>query len=165
MKKTLAILMAIMMVFALSGCGTTKEVLSHPVRTTAEETTFTTSAIESIAESIKPEITEDVSSETNSDSIWPTTGWLSDMIPHSDYITDLDILIDAPEGFQANAANLSAEDFGDYKYQLTVCGWSTVLTSDETMFVADHEDGIHRVGIQINDPINNQTYIRIWEAH
>lgn len=166
MKKTLAILMAIMMVFALSGCGTTKEVLSHPARTTAEETTFTTSAIESIAESIEPEITEDVSSETNDTKpIWPTTHWLSELLPHPDYITEVKVINDKPSDFQADVSNLTPEDFGDYKYQLVVCGWDTVLTSDDEMFIADHEDGIHRVVVQPNCLDKDITYIHIWEAH
>lgn len=165
MKKTLAILMAIMMVFALSGCGTPKEVLSHPARTTADETVFTTSIIEATTETIELEITEEVSLETNDDPIWPTTHWLADLLPHPDYITEVKIKFDTPTDFQADVTNLSAEDFGDYKYQLVICGWKTVLTSTDKMFIADHEDGIHRVVVQPNSLDSGTTYIHIWEAH
>lgn len=165
MKKTLAILMAIIMVFALSGCGTPKEVLSHPARTTADETTFATSATEAIVETVELKVSEEAASESDDNPIWPTTHWLADLLPHPDYITEVEIRYDTPNDFQADVTDLSAKDFGDYKYQLTVCGWSTVLTSTDDMFIADHDDGIHRVVIQPNSLDTGTTYIHIWEAH
>lgn len=164
MKKTLLILMAVMMVFALSGCRTPKEAPSHSARTAEDEIAFTTSVAEATAETIELESIEEISSEIEDDPLWPTTHWLADLLPHPDYITEVKIKVDRPDNFQAYVTNLSVKDFGDYKYRLTVCGWSTVLTSTDDMFIADHEDGVHRVGIQINDPFTNQTYIHIWEV-
>ena len=165
MKKTLTILTAIvLMAFAFCGCGAQKEVLSHPERTTASEPVFSTTAVEAIVETIEPETIEKQSEETDN-PIWPTTHWLADLLPHTDYITEVDVLVDKPSDFQANITDLSAKDFGDYKYQLTVCGWDTVLTSDDTMFIADHEDGIHRVVIHPNSLDKGVTYIHIWEVN
>lgn len=166
MKKTLTILTAIvLMAFAFCGCGAQKEVLSHPKRTTADETTFATSATEAIVETIELEVTEEIASEIDDNPIWPTTHWLAELLPRPDYITEVKVITDKPSDFQADVSNLSSKDFGDYKYQLTVCGWSTVLTSDDEMFIADHEDGIHRVVVQPNCLDKDITYIHIWEAH
>lgn len=165
MKKMMTILAAIvLMAFALCGCGAPKEAPSHSARTAEDEIAFTTSVAEATAETIELESTEEISSEIEDDPLWPTTHWLADLLPHPDYITEVKIKVDRPDNFQAYVTNLSVKDFGDYKYQLTVCGWSTVLTSTDDMFIADHEDGVHRVGIQINDPFTNQTYIHIWEV-
>lgn len=164
MKKTLTILTAIvLMAFAFCGCGAQKEVLSHPKRTTASETTFSTIAVEATVETIEPETVEKPSEEVNN-PIWPTTHWLADLIPHTDYITEVEVLVDKPSDFQANITDLSAKDFGDYKYQLAVCGWDTVLTSDDTMFIADHENGVNRVVVQPNSIGSGTTYIHIWEV-
>ena len=114
-------------------------------------------------ETIEPETIEKTSEEVDN-PIWPTTHWLADLIPHTDYITEVKVLVDKPSDFQANVTDLSAKDFGDYKYQLTVCGWETVLTSTDDMFIADHEDGIHRVVVHPNDLDKGVTYIHIWEV-
>ena len=164
MKKALTILMAIvLMAFAFCGCGAPKEVLSHPERTTASEPAFSTTAVEATVETIEPETIEKTSEEVDN-PIWPTTHWLADLIPHTDYITEVKVLVDKPSDFQAKVTDLSAKDFGDYKYQLTVCGWETVLTSTDDMFIADHEDGIHRVVVHPNDLDKGVTYIHIWEV-
>ena len=164
MKKTLTILMAIvLMAFAFCGCGTPKEVLSHPERTTASEPAFSTVITEAIVETVEPETIEKQSEEIDN-PIWPTTHWLADLIPHTDYITEVKVLVDKPSDFQANVTDLSAKDFGDYKYQLVVCGWETVLTSTDDMFIADHEDGIHRVVVHPNSLDKGVTYIHIWEV-
>ena len=164
MKKTLTILTAIvLMVFAFCGCGAPKEILSHPERTTASEPTFSTVVTEAIVETVEPETIEKPSEEIDN-PIWPTTHWLADLIPHTDYITEVEILVDKPSDFQANVPDLSAKDFGDYKYQLTVCGWDTVLTSTDDMFIADHENGINRVVIHPNSLDKGVTYIHIWEV-
>ena len=164
MKKTLTILTAIvLMAFAFCGCGAQKEVLSHPKRTTASEPAFSTTAVEATVENIEPETVEKLSEEVDN-PIWPTTHWLADLLPHTDYITEVKVLVDKPSDFQANVTDLSAKDFGDYKYQLTVCGWETVLTSTDDMFIADHEDGIHRVVIHPNSLDKGVTYIHIWEV-
>ena len=167
MKKTLTILTAIvLMAFTLCGCGTQKEILSHPKRTTASEPVFSTIAAEATVETIEtiePETIEKLSEEVDN-PIWPTTHWLADLIPHTDYITEVKVLVDKPSDFQAKVTDLSAKDFGDYKYQLTVCGWETVLTSTDDMFIADHEDGIHRVVVHPNDLDKGVTYIHIWEV-
>ena len=164
MKKTLAILTAIiLMAFAFCGCGSPKEVLSHPERTTASEPAFSTTAVEATVETIEPETIEKTSEEVDN-PIWPTTHWLADLIPHTDYITEVKVLVDKPSDFQANVTDLSAKDFGDYKYQLVVCGWETVLTSTDDMFIADHEDGIHRVVVHPNSLDKGVTYIHIWEV-
>ena len=164
MKKTLTILTAIvLMAFAFCGCGVQKEVLSHPERTTASEPAFSTTAVEATVETIEPETIEKQSEEVDN-PIWPTTHWLADLIPHTDYITEVEVLVDKPSDFQANVTDLSAKDFGDYKYQLTVCGWDTVLTSTDDMFIADHEDGIHRVVVHPNSLDKGVTYIHIWEV-
>ena len=164
MKKTLTILMAIvLMAFAFCGCGAPKEILSHPERTTASEPAFSTTAVEATVETIEPETVEKLSEEVNN-PIWPTTHWLADLLPHTDYITEVKVLVDKPSDFQAKVTDLSAKDFGDYKYQLTVCGWETVLTSTDDMFIADHEDGIHRVVVHPNDLDKGVTYIHIWEV-
>lgn len=165
MKKTLTILMAIvLMAFAFCGCGTPKEVLSHPERTTASEPTFSTTAVEATVETIEPETIEKQSEEADN-PIWPTTHWLADLLPRTDYITEVDVLVDKPSDFQANVTDLSAKDFGDYKYQLTVCGWDTVLTSTDDMFIADHENGVNRVVIHPNSLDKGVTYIHIWEVN
>ena len=164
MKKTLIILTAIvLMAFAFCGCGAQKEVLSHPERTTASEPVFSTTAVEATVETIEPETIEKQSEEADN-PIWPTTHWLADLLPHTDYITEVEVLVDKPSDFQANVTDLSAKDFGDYKYQLVVCGWETVLTSTDDMFIADHEDGIHRVVIHPNSLDKGVTYIHIWEV-
>ena len=164
MKKTLTILTAIvLMAFAFCGCGARKEILSHPERTPASEPAFSTTAVEATVETIEPETIEKTSEEVDN-PIWPTTHWLADLIPHTDYITEVKVLVDKPSDFQANVTDLSAKDFGDYKYQLTVCGWETVLTSTDDMFIADHEDGIHRVVVHPNDLDKGVTYIHIWEV-
>ena len=164
MKKTLTILTAIvLMAFAFCGCGAPKEILSHPERTTASEPVFSTTAVEAIVETVEPETIEKPSEEIVN-PIWPTTHWLADLIPHTDYITEVEILVDKPSDFQANVTDLSAKDFGDYKYQLTVCGWDTVLTSTDDMFIADHEDSIHRVVVHPNSLDKGVTYIHIWEV-
>ena len=164
MKKTLTILTAIvLMAFAFCGCGAPKEILSHPERTTASEPAFSTTAVEATVETIEPETIEKTSEEVDN-PIWPTTHWLADLIPHTDYITEVKVLVDKPSDFQAKVTDLSAKDFGDYKYQLTVCGWETVLTSTDDMFIADHEDGIHRVVVHPNDLDKGVTYIHIWEV-
>lgn len=164
MKKTLAILTTIvLMAFTFCGCGAQKEVLSHPKRTTASETAFSTIAAEATAETVEPETVEKQSEEIDN-PIWPTTHWLADLLPHTDYITEVDVLVDKPSDFQANITDLSAKDFGDYKYQLTVCGWDTVLTSDDTMFIADHENGVNRIVVQPNSIGSGTTYIHIWEV-
>ena len=164
MKKTLTILTAIvLMAFAFCGCGAQKEVLSHPERTTASEPAFSTTAVEATVETIEPETIEKQSEEADN-PIWPTTHWLADLLPHTDYITEVEVLVDKPSDFQANVTDLSAKDFGDYKYQLVVCGWETVLTSTDDMFIADHEDGIHRVVIHPNSLDKGVTYIHIWEV-
>ena len=168
MKKTLTILTAIvLMAFAFCGCGAPKEVISHPERATTNENTFSTVAVETTAETTELEITEEETPKEESEddkSIWPTTHWLADLIPHTDYITEVEVLVDKPSDFQANVTDLSAEDFGDYKYQLVVCGWDTVLTSDDTMFIADHENGVNRIGVQTNSIDSGTTYIHIWEV-
>ena len=164
MKKTLTILMAIvLMVFAFCGCGSPKEVLSHPERTTASEPAFSTTAVEATVEIVEPETIEKQSEEADN-PIWPTTHWLADLLPHTDYITEVEVLVDKPSDFQANVTDLSAKDFGDYKYQLTVCGWDTVLTSTDDMFIADHENGVNRVVIHPNSLDKGVTYIHIWEV-
>ena len=164
MKKTLTILTAIvLMAFAFCGCGVQKEVLSHPERTTASEPAFSTTAVEATVEIVEPETIEKQSEEADN-PIWPTTHWLADLIPHTDYITEVEVLVDKPSDFQANVTDLSAKDFGDYKYQLVVCGWEIVLTSTDDMFIADHEDGIHRVVVHPNSLDKGVTYIHIWEV-
>ena len=164
MKKTLTILTAIvLMAFAFCGCGVQKEVLSHPERTTASEPTFSTTAVETTVEIVEPETIEKPSEEVDN-PIWPTTHWLADLLPHTDYITEVKVLVDKPSDFQANITDLSEKDFGDYKYQLVVCGWETVLTSTDDMFIADHEDGIHRVVVHPNSLDKGVTYIHIWEV-
>ena len=164
MKKTLTILTAIvLMAFAFCGCGAQKEIISHPERTTVSEPAFSTTAVEATVETIEPETIEKQSEEVDN-PIWPTTHWLADLLPHTDYITEVDVLVDKPSDFQANVTDLSAKDFGDYKYQLVVCGWETVLTSTDDMFIADHEDGIHRVVIHPNSLDKGVTYIHIWEV-
>lgn len=164
MKKTLTILTAIvLMAFAFCGCGAQKEVLSHPERTTASEPAFSTVVTEAIVETVEPETVEKPSEEIDN-PIWPTTHWLADLIPHTDYITEVEVLVDKPSDFQANVTDLSAKDFGDYKYQLTVCGWDTVLTSTDDMFIADHENGVNRVVIHPNSLDKGVTYIHIWEV-
>ena len=167
MKKTLTILTAIvLMAFTLCGCGAQKEILSHPKRTTASEPVFSTTAVEATVETIEtiePETIEKQSEEADN-PIWPTTHWLADLLPHTDYITEVEVLVDKPSDFQANVTDLSAKDFGDYKYQLVVCGWETVLTSTDDMFIADHEDGIHRVVVHPNSLDKGVTYIHIWEV-
>ena len=164
MKKTLTILTAIvLMAFAFCGCGVQKEILSHPERTTASEPAFSTTAVEATVEIVEPETIEKQSEEADN-PIWPTTHWLADLLPHTDYITEVEVLVDKPSDFQANVTDLSAKDFGDYKYQLVVCGWETVLTSTDDMFIADHEDGIHRVVIHPNSLNKGVTYIHIWEV-
>ena len=165
MKKTLTILMAIvLMAFAFCGCGVQKEVLSHPERTTASEPAFSTTAVEATVEIVEPETIEKQSEEADN-PIWPTTHWLADLIPHTDYITEVEVLVDKPSDFQANVTDLSAKDFGDYKYQLVVCGWETVLTSTDDMFIADHENGVNRVVIHPNSLDKGVTYIHIWEVN
>ena len=169
MKKTLTILTAIvLMAFAFCGCGAQKEVLSHPKRTTASEPAFSTTAVEATVEIVEPETIEpetiEKQSEETDNPIWPTTHWLADLLPHTDYITEVEVLVDKPSDFQANVTDLSAKDFGDYKYQLVVCGWGTVLTSTDDMFIADHEDGIHRVVVHPNSLDKGVTYIHIWEV-
>ena len=164
MKKTLTILTAIvLMAFAFCGCGAQKEIMSHPERTTASEPAFSTTAVEATVETIEPETIEKQSEEADN-PIWPTTHWLADLLPHTDYITEVEVLVDKPSDFQANVTDLSAKDFGDYKYQLVVCGWETVLTSTDDMFIADHEDGIHRVVVHPNSLDKGVTYIHIWEV-
>ena len=164
MKKTLTILTAIvLMAFAFCGCGAPKEILSHPERTTASEPAFSTTAVEATVETIEPETVEKPSEEVDK-PIWPTTHWLADLLPHTDYITEVEVLVDKPSDFQANVTDLSAKDFSDYKYQLVVCGWETVLTSTDDMFIADHEDGIHRVVVHPNSLDKGVTYIHIWEV-
>ena len=164
MKKTITILTAIvLMAFAFCGCGAQKEILSHPERTTASEPAFSTTAVEATVEIMEPETIEKQSEEADN-PIWPTTHWLADLLPHTDYITEVEVLVDKPSDFQANVTDLSAKDFGDYKYQLVVCGWETVLTSTDDMFIADHEDGIHRVVIHPNSLDKGVTYIHIWEV-
>ena len=164
MKKTLTILTAIvLMAFAFCGCGAQKEVLSHPERTTASEPAFSTTAVEATIEIVEPETIEKQSEEADN-PIWPATHWLADLLPHTDYITEVEVLVDKPSDFQANVTDLSAKDFGDYKYQLVVCGWETVLTSTDDMFIADHEDGIHRVVVHPNSLDKGVTYIHIWEV-
>ena len=111
----------------------------------------------------EPETIEKQSEEIDS-PIWPTTHWLADLLPHTDYITEVEVLVDKPSDFQANVTDLSAKDFGDYKYQLTVCGWDTVLTSTDDMFIADHENGVNRVVIHPNSLDKGITYIHIWEV-
>ena len=167
MKKTLTILATIvLMATTLCGCGTPKEVISHPEKTTTSEPAFSTVVAEATAETIELKITEEETLEEteNDNPIWPTTHWLADLLPHTDYITEVNVLIDKPSNFQAKVTNLSAKDFGDYKYQLVVCGWETVLTSTDEMFIADHEDGIHRVVVHPNDLDKDVTYIHIWEV-
>ena len=168
MKKTLTILTAIvLMTFTLCGCGTQKEILSHPKRTMASELVFSTIATEETVETIEtiePETIEKLSEEVDN-PIWPTTHWLADLIPHTDYITEVEVLVDKPSDFQANVTDLSAKDFGDYKYQLVVCGWDTVLTSTDDMFIADHENGVNRVVIHPNSLDKGVTYIHIWEVN
>ena len=164
MKKTLTIFTAIvLMAFAFCGCGVQKEVLSHPERTTASEPAFSATAVEATVEIVEPETIEKQSEEADN-PIWPTTHWLADLLPHTDYITEVEVLVDKPSDFQANVTDLSAKDFGDYKYQLVVCGWETVLTSTDDMFIADHEDGIHRVVVHPNSLDKGVTYIHIWEV-
>ena len=164
MKKTLTILTAIvLMAFAFCGCGAQKEILSHPERTTASEPTFSTVVTEATVETVEPETLEK-SSEEIDNPIWPTTHWLADLLPHTDYITEVDVLVDKPSDFQANVTDLTAKDFGDYKYQLTVCGWDTVLTSTDDMFIADHENGVNRVVVHPNSLDKGVTYIHIWEV-
>ena len=116
-----------------------------------------------VVETIEPETIEKQSEEVDN-PIWPTTHWLADLLPHTDYITEVKVLVDKPSDFQANVTDLSAKDFGDYKYQLVVCGWETVLTSTDDMFIADHEDGIHRVVVHPNSLDKGVTYIHIWEV-
>ena len=165
MKKTLTILTAIvLMAFAFCGCGAQKEVLSHPERTTASEPAFSTTAVEATVEIVEPETIEKQSEEVDN-PIWPTTHWLADLLPHTDYITEVEVLVDKPSDFQANVTDLSAKDFGDYKYQLVVCGWETVLTSTDDMFIADHENGVNRVVIHPNSLDKGVTYIHIWEVN
>ena len=165
MKKTPTILTAIiLMAFAFCGCGAQKEILSHPERTTASEPAFSTTAVEATIEIVEPETIEKQSEEADN-PIWPTTHWLADLLPHTDYITEVEVLVDKPSDFQANVTDLSAKDFGDYKYQLVVCGWETVLTSTDDMFIADHEDGIHRVVVHPNSLDKGVTYIHIWEVN
>ena len=168
MKKTLTILTAIvLMAFTLCGCGTQKEILSHPKRTMASEPVFSTIAAEATVETIEtiePETIEKLPEEVDN-PIWPTTHWLADLIPHTDYITEVEVLVDKPSDFQANVTDLSAKDFGDYKYQLVVCGWDTVLTSTDDMFIADHENGVNRVVIHPNSLDKGVTYIHIWEVN
>ena len=167
MKKTLTILTAIvLMAFAFCGCGTPKEVPSHPEKTITSKPTYSTIVMESTAETIELAITEEETLEEteNNNPIWPTTHWLADLLPHTDYITEVDVLVDKPSNFQANITNLSKTNFGDYKYQLVVCGWETVLTSTDETFIADHEDGIHRVVVHPNDLDKDVTYIHIWEV-
>lgn len=164
MKKTLTILTAIvLMAFAFCGCRAQKEILSHPERTTASEPAFSTTAVEATIETIEPETIEKPSEEVDN-PIWPTTHWLADLLPHTDYITEVKVLVDKPSDFQANVTDLSAKDFGDYKYQLTVCGWDTVLTSTDDMFIADHENGVNRVVVHPNSLDKGVTYIHIWEV-
>ena len=164
MKQTLTILTAIiLMAFAFCGCGAQKEILSHPERTTASEPAFSTTAVEATVEIVESETIEKQSEEADN-PIWPTTHWLADLLPHTDYITEVEVLVDKPSDFQANVTDLSAKDFGDYKYQLVVCGWETVLTSTDDMFIADHEDGIHRVVVHPNSLDKGVTYIHIWEV-
>ena len=164
MKKTLAILTAItLMAFTLCGCGAPKEIISHPERSTASESIFSTTAVEAAIETIEPKTIEKLSEEVDN-PIWPTTHWLSDLIPHTDYITEVEVLVDKPSDFQANVTDLSAEDFSDYKYQLVVCGWETVLTSTDDMFIADHENGVNRIVVQPNSLDKGTTYIHIWEV-
>ena len=164
MKKTLTILTAIvLMAFAFCGCGAQKEILSHPERTTASEPAFSATSVEATVEIVEPETIEKQSEEADN-PIWPTTHWLADLLPHTDYITEVEVLVDKPSDFQANVTDLSAKDFGDYKYQLVVCGWETVLTSTDDMFIADHEDGIHRVVVHPNSLDKGVTYIHIWEV-
>ena len=164
MKKTITILTAIvLMAFAFCGCGAPKEILSHPERITASEPAFSTIAVEATVEIVDPETIEKQSEEADN-PIWPTTHWLADLLPHTDYITEVEVLVDKPSDFQANVTDLSAKDFGDYKYQLVVCGWETVLTSTDDMFIADHEDGIHRVVVHPNSLDKGVTYIHIWEV-
>ena len=167
MKKAITNLTAIvLMAFAFCGCGSPKEVISHPEKTTTSEAAFSTVVAEATAETIELKITEEETLEEteNNNPIWPTTHWLADLLPHTDYITEVDVLVDKPSNFQAKVTNLSAKDFGDYKYQLVVCGWETVLTSTDEMFIADHEDGIHRVVVHPNDLDKDVTYIHIWEV-
>ena len=168
MKKILTILTAIvLMAFAFCGCGAQKEILSHPERTTASESAFSTVAVEATVETIEtiePETIEKQSEEADN-PIWPTTHWLADLLPHTDYITEVEVLVDKPSDFQANVTDLSAKDFGDYKYQLVVCGWETVLTSTDDMFIADHENGVNRVVIHPNSLDKGVTYIHIWEVN
>ena len=167
MKKAITILTTIvLMVFAFCGCGAPKEVISHPEKTITSEAAFSTVVAEATAETIELKITEEETLEEteNNNPIWPTTHWLADLLPHTDYITEVDVLVDKPSNFQAKVTNLSAKDFGDYKYQLVVCGWETVLTSTDEMFIADHEDGIHRVVVHPNDLDKDVTYIHIWEV-
>lgn len=164
MKKTITILTAIvLMAFAFCGCGAQKEILSHPERTTASEPAFSTTAVEATVETIEPETIEKQSEEVDN-PIWPTTHWLADLLPHTDYITEVEVLVDKPSDFQANVTDLSAKDFGDYKYQLVVCGWETVLTSTDDMFIADHENSVNRVVIHPNSLDKGVTYIHIWEV-
>lgn len=170
MKKTITILTAIvLMAFAFCGCGAQKEVLSHPKRTITSEPAFSTTAVEvtveivETIETIEPETIEKQSEEADN-PIWPTTHWLADLLPHTDYITEVEVLVDKPSDFQANVTDLSAKDFGDYKYQLVVCGWETVLTSTDDMFIADHENGVNRVVIHPNSLDKGVTYIHIWEV-
>ena len=164
MKKTLTILTAIaLMAFTLCGCGASKEIISHPERSTASESIFSTTAVEATIETIEPETIEKLSEEVDN-PIWPTTHWLADLLPHTEYITEVKVLVDKPSDFQANVTDLSAKDFGDYKYQLTVCGWDTVLTSTDDMFIADHENGINRVVVHPNSLDKGVTYIHIWEV-
>ena len=167
MKKTLTILaIIVLMATTLCGCGTPKEVISHPEKNTTSEPAFSTVVAEATAETIELKITEEETLEEteNDNPIWPTTHWLADLLPHTDYITEVNVLVDKPSNFQAKVTNLSAKDFGDYKYQLVVCGWETVLTSTDEMFIADHEDGIHRVVVHPNDLDKDVTYIHIWEV-
>ena len=164
MKQTLTILTAIiLMAFAFCGCGAQKEILSHPERTTASEPAFSTTAVEATVEIVESETIEKQSEEADN-PIWPTTHWLADLLPHTDYITEVEVLVDKPSDFQANVTDLSAKDFGDYKYQLTVCGWDTVLTSTDDMFIADHENGVNRVVVHPNSLDKGVTYIHIWEV-
>lgn len=166
MKKTLTILTAIvLMAFAFCGCEAQKEILSHPERTTASEPAFSTTAVEATVEIVETIETIEKQSEEVDNPIWPTTHWLADLLPHTDYITEVEVLVDKPSDFQANVTDLSAKDFGDYKYQLVVCGWDTVLTSTDDMFIADHEDGIHRVVVHPNSLDKGVTYIHIWEVN
>lgn len=182
MKKTFTILATIIiMAITLCGCGAPKEVISHPERTETSKTdatTYTTISVEESENTVEAKVTEDSSDETielrvtedsseevkDNSPIWPTTGWLADLIPHTDYITEVEVLVDKPSDFQANVTNLSKTDFDDYKYQLTVCGWSTVLTSTDDMFIANHDDGIHRIAVQPNSLDMDITYIRVWEV-